>query len=231
MSSVLSVYYLSKHFSPAPSHNLSWSMSSTHESLFLAHYDWTSGVPDNGKEWRKFRAAPRLHPLRSLVCALFSIGGNRRAFRLPGEGWDNFGGAFARSYSVLTCLAQLESAGMATQKKQTLWPDHGTMCQWILHDPFGAQDSRAKKHEETQIRNNTSLTSTKRKFEARSPCGHLGVIQKMPRVKTSVRSSCRHASKAFCRRRTYSEGVGIDSIGGSENRLRFHNGHMSGPLD
>ena len=30
-------------------------------------YDWTTGVPDNGNEWRKFRAVPRLYPLCSLV--------------------------------------------------------------------------------------------------------------------------------------------------------------------
>ena len=38
-------------------------------ALFHAQYDWTTGVPDNGDEWRKFRVIP---------C--------RRAFRLPGEG-------------------------------------------------------------------------------------------------------------------------------------------------
>ena len=32
-----------------------------------AQYDWTTGVLDNGNEWRKFRAVPRLYPLRSLV--------------------------------------------------------------------------------------------------------------------------------------------------------------------
>ena len=30
-------------------------------------YDWTTGVPDNGNDWRKFRAVPRSYPLRSLV--------------------------------------------------------------------------------------------------------------------------------------------------------------------
>ena len=53
-------------------------------------YDWTTGVPDNGNDWRKFRAVPRSYPLRSLVCTLFNKGGNRRAFRLPGEGGDHF---------------------------------------------------------------------------------------------------------------------------------------------
>ena len=55
-----------------------------------SRYDWTTGVPDNGNEWRKFRVVPRSHPLRPLVCTLFTKGGNRRAFRLPGEGGDHF---------------------------------------------------------------------------------------------------------------------------------------------
>ena len=69
-----------------------------------AQYDWTTGALDNGNEWRKFRAGPRLYPLRSLVCTLFNRGGSRRAFRLPGaRGGKSFplrGGTFARSYSV-----------------------------------------------------------------------------------------------------------------------------------
>ena len=32
-----------------------------------ARYDWTTGVPDNGNEWRKFRFASRSHPLHPLV--------------------------------------------------------------------------------------------------------------------------------------------------------------------
>ena len=34
---------------------------------FGDRYDWTTGVPDNGNDWRKFRAVPRSYPLRSLV--------------------------------------------------------------------------------------------------------------------------------------------------------------------
>ena len=30
-------------------------------------YDWTTGVTDNGNDWRKFRVVPRSHPLRALV--------------------------------------------------------------------------------------------------------------------------------------------------------------------
>ena len=69
----------------------------------MPQYDWTTGVPDNGNEWRKFRAVPRLYPLRSLVRTFFNKGGSRGAFRLPGASGDHFplyGATFARSYSV-----------------------------------------------------------------------------------------------------------------------------------
>ena len=33
-------------------------------SLFGDWYDWTTGVPDNGNDWRKFRVVPHSHPLR-----------------------------------------------------------------------------------------------------------------------------------------------------------------------
>ena len=36
-------------------------------TLIHAQYDWTTGVPDNGNDWRKFCAVPRSYPLRSLV--------------------------------------------------------------------------------------------------------------------------------------------------------------------
>ena len=34
-------------------------------------YDWTTGVPDNGNEWRKFRVVPPSHPLCPLVLHVF----------------------------------------------------------------------------------------------------------------------------------------------------------------
>ena len=70
---------------------------------FGGRHDWTTGVPDNGNDWRKFRAVPRSYPLRSLFCTLFNRGGNKERFRLPGAGGGSFplyGGTFARSYSV-----------------------------------------------------------------------------------------------------------------------------------
>ena len=51
-------------------------------SPFLhAQYDWTTGAPDNGNEWRKFRVVPRSHPL---FVHCFSGDRYRRVFRLPG---------------------------------------------------------------------------------------------------------------------------------------------------
>ena len=37
-------------------------------------YDWTTGVPDNGNGWGKFRTVPRSHPFSSLVLCFCSIG-------------------------------------------------------------------------------------------------------------------------------------------------------------
>ena len=37
-------------------------------------YDWTTGAPDNGNEWRKFRVVPHSYPLRPLSCTLFNMG-------------------------------------------------------------------------------------------------------------------------------------------------------------
>ena len=54
-----------------------------------AQYDWTTGVPDNGNEWRMFRAVLRSHPLRPRVCTFSSRGGERRACKLRGKGGDH----------------------------------------------------------------------------------------------------------------------------------------------
>ena len=84
-----------------------------------AQYDWMTGVLDNGNEWRKFRAVPRLYPLRSLVCTLFNKGGIRGAFRLPGAGGDHFHctvETFARSYSV-----SIKHSGTLCTRLWTLW--------------------------------------------------------------------------------------------------------------
>ena len=73
-----------------PSASTGKSQTPTNSAKFHAQYDWTTGVLDNGNEWRKFCVVPRLYPLRSLVCTLFNKGGSRGAFRLPGVGGDHF---------------------------------------------------------------------------------------------------------------------------------------------
>ena len=37
------------------------------ETMLRDRYDWTTGVPDNGNDWRKFHVVSHLYPLRSLV--------------------------------------------------------------------------------------------------------------------------------------------------------------------
>ena len=72
---------------------LEWGVPCLKQSLNLPCF-WghcgDSGVSDNGNEWRKFRVVPRSHPLRPLGCTLVNRGGNKSAFRLPGEGRDHF---------------------------------------------------------------------------------------------------------------------------------------------
>ena len=57
-----------------------WPTSSLRDSKSVsldevhAQYDWTTGVLDNGHEWRKFRVVPRSHPLRPLRCTLCLTG-------------------------------------------------------------------------------------------------------------------------------------------------------------
>ena len=71
-----------KHFSPM-------SFCGVSSDIFHAQYDWTTGVPGNGIEWRKFRVVPCLYPCVPLFSTLFNKDGNRRAFRLPGAGGDH----------------------------------------------------------------------------------------------------------------------------------------------
>ena len=76
-----------------------------------ALYDWTTGVPDNGNDWRKFRAVPRSYPLRPLNFSLFNKGGSRRAFRLPGEGGDHFHCTVEPSPGHIRCRQETPVAG------------------------------------------------------------------------------------------------------------------------
>ena len=42
------------------------------ESTIGSRYDWKTGVPDGGSEWRKYRVIPREHPLRPCVFTYFN---------------------------------------------------------------------------------------------------------------------------------------------------------------
>ena len=76
-------------------------------TFFHAQYDWTTGVPNDGNEWRKFRVVPRSHPLQPLFCTLFNWVGNRRALRrLPGEGGDHFHCTVEPSAGHVRCRSQ-----------------------------------------------------------------------------------------------------------------------------
>ena len=48
--------------------------------MFHARYDWTTGVPDDGNVWRKYRVVPRAYPSHPLICANFHRVGKQRAF-------------------------------------------------------------------------------------------------------------------------------------------------------
>ena len=62
---------------------------------------WTTGLPDNGHEWRKFRVVPRSYPWSTKLCllrvereGLLDFQGGQGSFPL-------YGGTFARSYLVI----------------------------------------------------------------------------------------------------------------------------------
>ena len=50
------------------------------DACIHAQYDWTTGALDNGNEWRKFLAVPRLYPLRSLGLYFVSKGWKQKGF-------------------------------------------------------------------------------------------------------------------------------------------------------
>ena len=64
----------SEHGAPAMQNQDFTTLPSPHLLLLHAQCDWTTGVPDNGNEWRKFRTVPSLAPLVSPCCVLCSKG-------------------------------------------------------------------------------------------------------------------------------------------------------------
>ena len=53
-------------------------------------YDWTTGAPHDGNEWKKYRVIPRAHPSRTLVYAYFNRSRSKELFSFPGATWDRF---------------------------------------------------------------------------------------------------------------------------------------------
>ena len=112
---------------------IEWQSDTKNSTFCLAQYDWMTGVPDNGKEWRKFRVIPRLHPLRLLLV----LGWKQKGFYTT-RGWRGSlplcGGTFAQSYhccdgSVCDRLRSLIASDLRPQsvvhqaplRKDTLW--------------------------------------------------------------------------------------------------------------
>ena len=56
---------------------------------FGDQYDWTTGGPYDGNEWKKYRVVPHARPLRPLVYAYLSRSGSKGAFSLPEAAWDH----------------------------------------------------------------------------------------------------------------------------------------------
>ena len=116
-----------------------------------AQYDWTTGVPDDGNYWRKFRAVPRSYPLHSLVCTMFNKGGNRRAFRLPGVGGDHFHCKVEPSPGHFRCRNSFDLSGLIRANRKFEWfvrigltryKNRAFNCEW-----FARIDSRESRCE------------------------------------------------------------------------------------
>ena len=60
-------------------------------NVFLGdRYDWTTGEPRDGNEWKKCRVVPRAHTSRTLLYAYFKRSGSKGPFSFPGATWDRF---------------------------------------------------------------------------------------------------------------------------------------------
>ena len=70
-------------------------------------YDWTTGAPHDGNEWRKYRIVPPAHPSRPLVYAYFNRSGSKGAFRLAGATWDHFRCTVEPSPGQIRCHVDL----------------------------------------------------------------------------------------------------------------------------
>ena len=72
--------------------------------FFGDQYDWTTGVPDNGNDWRKFRAVPRSYPLCSPCFVLRWIGlETKNVLDYQGRAGDHFHCTVERSPGHIRC--------------------------------------------------------------------------------------------------------------------------------
>ena len=79
------------------------------ELLFGDRYDWTTGAPHDGNEWKKYRVVPRAHPSRTLLYANFNRFGSKGALSFPGATWDRFRSAVEPLPGHIRCRSlQLE---------------------------------------------------------------------------------------------------------------------------
>ena len=83
-------------------------------------YDWMTGRPHEGNEWRKFHVVPRSHPLRPCVFANRSR--SKGVFRLPGPGamWDHFRCTVEPSPGHIRCRADVRKHQSSIAFFQTL---------------------------------------------------------------------------------------------------------------
>ena len=72
--------------------------------LLRDRYDWTTGVPDNGNDWRKFRAVPRSYPLAFPCFVLRLIGlETKNVLDYQGRAGDHFHCTVERSPRHIRC--------------------------------------------------------------------------------------------------------------------------------
>ena len=73
-------------------------------NFYFGRYDWTTGVPDNGNDWRKFRAVPRSYPLRFPCFVLRLIGlETKNVLDFQGRAGDHFHCTVERSPAHIRC--------------------------------------------------------------------------------------------------------------------------------
>ena len=66
---------------------VSWETPKTSQktaTFFEDWFDWTTGAPHDGYEWKKYGVVPCAHPSRTLLSAYFNSSENKAALSFPG---------------------------------------------------------------------------------------------------------------------------------------------------